>query len=908
MSKTVELKIYQCTICGGTLSQIGDGLWECDYCHRTFKDESIKREAEDLVRAILDTKQQEQISNLRRTLYDAINAEYTDSDEIVRICGEIKALLPDDFMASFYAVANSDNDKATAKAICDIDVKKDGEYVEDVLNFMIKSFRSEFHIPLVGLIEQAYSKTDKTRFEYYHTLVQEAAEKEDKGIYETALLRDAFVAYSSYDMAAVNELVSRLEESSISCFVAARNLRHGKGAVQNYQKAINEAMSNCTCFIFVSTPSSRNFSCDALRIELPHLKKLDIENAPPKYRQNYASIPEEYKKPRIEYRLIESESKTAGDIFVKDIFNGYEYAYSTDEVVSRVIDILTSVPTFTEEPESPAETEKPAVKYCTSCGAENPPAMNFCGKCGNNSFVDTYTEYELTKKLAEMNTKIKAEEAKAAEEARKAAAAKAAEEARKAAEAKAAEEARRVAEAKAAEEARKREEARRAEEAKRAEEARKAAAAKAAERARKAAEAKAAEEARKAAAAKAAEEARKAAAAKAAEEARRAAEAKAAEEARRAAAAKAAEEARKAELERIFEFTLLDDNTYSVGVKSIDVCPENVVFPSEYNGKKVTEIAKKALKGSYSNENKTVKSITIPSSVTRIGYYAFWVCSSLTSITIPSSVTHIGDYAFSWCKALTSITIPKSVTQICGYTFYECSSLTNITIPSSVTQIGGYAFSDCSSLTSITIPSSVTHVGVYAFYKCSSLKSITIPNSVTHIGESAFEECSSLTSITIPSSVTQIGDCAFSLCKALTSITIPSSVTHIATGAFWGCSSLTSITIPNSVTQIGNKAFRHCSSLTSITIPSSITHIGTAAFYNCKALTSITFDGTKEEWDKIKKDKAEIPSSAAVKFTKKSEAEIRAERRQRGVCQHCGGTFTGLFSKKCSVCGKPKDF
>lgn len=37
-------------------------------------------------------------------------------------------------------------------------------------------------------------------------------------------------------------------------------------------------------------------------------------------------------------------------------------------------------------------------------------------------------------------------------------------------------------------------------------------------------------------------------------------------------------------------------------------------------------------------------------------------------------------------------------------------------------------------------------------------------------------------------------------------------------------------------------------------------------------------------------------------------AEQRASYIQRNLCQHCGGTFTGLFSKKCSACGKPKDY
>ena len=34
----------------------------------------------------------------------------------------------------------------------------------------------------------------------------------------------------------------------------------------------------------------------------------------------------------------------------------------------------------------------------------------------------------------------------------------------------------------------------------------------------------------------------------------------------------------------------------------------------------------------------------------------------------------------------------------------------------------------------------------------------------------------------------------------------------------------------------------------------------------------------------------------------------KAEYRSVGVCQHCGGTFKGLFSKTCTKCGKRKDY
>ena len=231
--------------------------------------------------------------------------------------------------------------------------------------------------------------------------------------------------------------------------------------------------------------------------------------------------------------------------------------------------------------------------------------------------------------------------------------------------------------------------------------------------------------------------------------------------------------------------------------------------------------------------------VTIPSSVTSIGYRAFADCSRLTSVTIPNSVTSIGSSAFSGCSGLTSVTIPNGVTSIGSSAFYNCSGLTSVTIPNSVTSIGSSAFSGCSGLTSVTIPNSVTSIGSSAFSSCRGLTSITIPNSVTSIGSSAFSYCSGLTSVTIPNSVTSIGERAFYNCDGLTSITIPNSVTSIGSSAFESCSGLTSIAIPSSVTSIGDYAFYGCNGLTSITIPNGVTSIGDFAFADCSKLASI---------------------------------------------------------------------
>ena len=67
--------------------------------------------------------------------------------------------------------------------------------------------------------------------------------------------------------------------------------------------------------------------------------------------------------------------------------------------------------------------------------------------------------------------------------------------------------------------------------------------------------------------------------------------------------------------------------------------------------------------------------------MTQIGAWAFDGCSNLTSITLPSSLTSIGEYAFQYCS-LTSITIPEGVTQIGEYAFSGCSNLTSVVIES----------------------------------------------------------------------------------------------------------------------------------------------------------------------------------------------------------------------------------
>ena len=73
-------------------------------------------------------------------------------------------------------------------------------------------------------------------------------------------------------------------------------------------------------------------------------------------------------------------------------------------------------------------------------------------------------------------------------------------------------------------------------------------------------------------------------------------------------------------------------------------------------------------------------------------------------VVIPETVTYDG--------------ITYSVTSVGEWCFYDCSSLTSITIPNSVKILKYGCFAGCDDLTSITIPNSVKSLGYGCFSGC----------------------------------------------------------------------------------------------------------------------------------------------------------------------------------------------
>ena len=312
-----------------------------------------------------------------------------------------------------------------------------------------------------------------------------------------------------------------------------------------------------------------------------------------------------------------------------------------------------------------------------------------------------------------------------------------------------------------------------------------------------------------------------------------------------------------------YKYTIAADD--SIEITEYTGQDENLTIPSELNGYPVHAIGNDAFYNC-----KSLRCVTIPDVVTKIGANPWRSCENLTSIYvspkqpvlavidnvlycktdkrlvwysmnkegefhIPHGIRAIGDSAFFGCEKLSNVIIPSSVVHIEGSAF-QVSGLRDITIPNSVTTIGDSAFAFCDYLTNISLPDSVTHFGDAVFEGCTGLRTIILPNNITNTNTGTFSRCTNLKNITIPDKVTSIGEESFCMCKSLTSIVIPDSVMSIEKKAFACCEKLTSITIPESVISIGESTFLNCKSLASITIPSSVTHIGSIAFAGCTNL------------------------------------------------------------------------
>lgn len=275
--------------------------------------------------------------------------------------------------------------------------------------------------------------------------------------------------------------------------------------------------------------------------------------------------------------------------------------------------------------------------------------------------------------------------------------------------------------------------------------------------------------------------------------------------------------------------------------------------------------------------------MTLPSTITSIGNYAFGKNNNLQSIicsaTIPPT---LGDNAFSngitpsIKVPISSIAVYKQANGWKDFTNYYGGDVVNngityridengatitaaeatlaeANIPSAVEfegnqyqviKINDKVFSGNTNLTVVTLPDGLVGIGNNAFYGCKNLESVTLPESLTTLGDYAFSSCKSLRAVKIPSGVTTIPDHCFYGCSSLENVTISEGVTDIGIEAFLS-GNLNALTLPESLEKIGDYAFYNNPSLKSVNIPAKVKTIGTQAFYNCGLTDLVIQEGVQ---------------------------------------------------------------
>ena len=323
----------------------------------------------------------------------------------------------------------------------------------------------------------------------------------------------------------------------------------------------------------------------------------------------------------------------------------------------------------------------------------------------------------------------------------------------------------------------------------------------------------------------------------------------------------------------------------------------------------------------------TVKSITLPNTISSIGDYAFAGCNQLATIkNLPSTLRIISKNMFNGCSQINDeivkTVLTNSVEQILEGAFSNCTKLTNVVVPSSVKYIEKGVFSGCSALASIELPfvgmgfevdkttNEVSNVfnTVYNFGYIFSLDAnpdnlTVVPRTLRtvvitgdyDIYDRAFINCERINTLTISKNVKNIGVEAFRNCSSLRQFSVPQNLVHMGASAFENCSALSSFELPATVTELSESVFRSCSSLEKLDI-THISYIGNYALFNCGKIV-VEINGENNNYEVVDsvlytKGQTQIiryPSSLkADTFTVPASVKVICE----GAFQNCSSLKT----------------
>lgn len=109
---------------------------------------------------------------------------------------------------------------------------------------------------------------------------------------------------------------------------------------------------------------------------------------------------------------------------------------------------------------------------------------------------------------------------------------------------------------------------------------------------------------------------------------------------------------------------------------------------------------------------------------------------------MPEGIKEIGEQAF-YGTSIERITIPSTVEKIGRYAFHNCNNLKTVTLNEGLKTIARGAFNG-TSIESIEMTSTVEKIERFAFYDCKNLKTVTLNEGLKEIESGAFRDCENL--------------------------------------------------------------------------------------------------------------------------------------------------------------------
>ena len=247
--------------------------------------------------------------------------------------------------------------------------------------------------------------------------------------------------------------------------------------------------------------------------------------------------------------------------------------------------------------------------------------------------------------------------------------------------------------------------------------------------------------------------------------------------------------------------------------------------------------------GAFFNCTK-LKSVKGLQYVKLINQNAFANCAISNDLSL-DNIHAIGDYAFANNKNLKSVKLPATLSSVGAYAFANNKKLTNFDVTDcGIVKYGPFVFMECTSLKSITMNTNVIPTG--SFYNCDNLTTVNIGSTVSYIGEYAFSNTAiesfnvaSGNNVYKPSAnknylLSADGKTLLMVSPTASGRFTLEGVTAIGVGAFAGNKNITSVDMPD-VTSVGDYAFAECSKLNEINL-GNLSKVGKYSFY----LTDIT--------------------------------------------------------------------